>query len=56
MWRKDNYGNLSPELEFVYSTTKLSFILGLVTGAYKDSKEVIKKFMEQNKVNLNIIQ
>ena len=50
MWRRDNYGNLSPELEFVYGATKISFILGFVTGAYQDSKEVFTKFMEQNKV------
>lgn len=49
MWRRDNYGNLSPELEFVYGATKISFILGFVTGAYQDSKEVFTKFMEQNK-------
>jgi len=49
MWRRDNYGHLSPELEFVYGATKLSFFLGFVTGAYQDSREVFMKFMEQNK-------
>ena len=50
MWRRDNYGNLSPELDFVYGATKVSFFFGFVAGAYQDSRDVFMKFMEQNKV------
>jgi len=49
MWRRDNYGNLSPELDFVYGATKVSFFFGFVSGAYQDSRDVFMKFMEQNK-------
>jgi len=49
MWRRDEYGNLSPELNQVFECTLASTFAGGVVGSYIDSQRDLKIFLERNK-------
>jgi len=49
MWRRDSYGNLSPELEQVSQCTVASVVIGGIIGSYLDSQRDMKIFLERNK-------
>ena len=50
MWRRDEYHNLSPELEFCAQAGIAGCITGLILGAFKESRDVYMKFIAANKV------
>jgi len=49
MWRADAYKNCSPELKFVYDSTMLSCVCGIVYGGFQEGNKVQRIFLEQNK-------
>lgn len=52
MWRTDEYGNPSPELEGVVTVGILAGMTGAVMGSYKDSRGVLLRFKEDNRHTL----
>jgi len=52
MWRVDELGEVSPELDFVMTTTTMSTFAGLVYGATIDSKKTFNRFLEKNKYEM----
>ena len=52
MWRPDEYGNLSPELQFVYETSFGSFLVAALFGSYTESAKIYRIFLEQNKYTM----
>jgi len=49
MWRVDEWGHPSPELDNVRATTTIGLIGGGFFGAYKESVKVYRIFLEQNR-------
>ena len=52
MWRVDEWGFLSPELENVKWTTEIGFFSGAAYGAFHESAKVQRIFLEQNKYTM----
>ena len=52
MWRPDEYGNLSPELQFVWETSFGSFLVAALFGSYTESAKIYRIFLEQNKYTM----
>ena len=52
MWTPDEYGYLSPELQFVQSGTMISFLSAAVYGSWHESAKIYRIFMEQNKYTM----
>jgi len=52
MWRTDEYGRYSPELEFVKEGTLLSFLVGAGWGAWQETNKIHRIFLEQNKYTM----
>jgi len=52
MWGVDAYGLWSPELQWVYDATQLSFFGGVCYGAYQESAKIHRIFLEQNKYTM----
>ena len=52
MWRRDERGYLSPELQFVWEGTFGSFIIAAMYGSYTESAKIYRIFLEQNKYTM----
>jgi len=52
MWRVDEWGLLSPELDNVKWTTQFGFFSGAAYGAFHESAKVQRIFLEQNKYTM----
>ena len=52
MWRVDEWGLLSPELDNVKWTTQIGFFSGAAYGAFHESAKVQRMFLEQNKYTM----
>ena len=52
MWQPDEYGQYSPELQFVREGTLLSFFAGAAWGAWQESAKIHRIFLEQNKYTM----
>lgn len=52
MWRTDEYGGYSPELQFVKEGTLLSFLVGAGWGAWQETNKIHRIFLEQNKYTM----
>merc|ERR1719370_1837901 len=52
MWRVDEWGLLSPELDNVKWTTQIGFFSGAAYGAFHESAKVQRIFLEQNKYTM----
>ena len=52
MWTTDEYGNLGPELRFVWEGTFGAFIAAAVYGSYVESAKIYRIFLEQNKYTM----
>jgi len=52
MWRVDEWGMLSPELDNVKWTTQMGIFGGGLYGAYHESAKVQRIFLEQNKYTM----
>ena len=52
MWRVDEWGFPSPELDNVKWTTQIGFFSGAAYGAFHESAKVQRIFLEQNKYTM----
>jgi len=52
MWRVDEWGTPSPELDNVKWTTEIGFFGGMAYGAFHESAKVQRIFLEQNKYTM----
>ena len=52
MWKPNERGYLSPELQFVWEGTFGSFLIAAMYGSYTESAKIYRIFLEQNKYTM----